>query len=55
MLQVPVIDLEPVFEHAGPQLTNFIHPYHGHFNAAGYKEVGRAIVTRLEAGHTAGL
>jgi hypothetical protein len=48
-LDIPVIDLEPVFLQAGPKLDTFVYPYPGHFTAAGYEAIGRAIVKRLEA------
>jgi hypothetical protein len=48
-LGISVIDLEPVLQQAGPQLDTFRYPYRGHFTAAGYEALGRAIVKRLEA------
>lgn len=47
-LNIPSIDIEPVFANAGPKLETFIYPHRGHFTAAGYAEVGRAVVERLE-------
>jgi hypothetical protein len=51
LLDVPVIDLEPVFEQGGT-LHRFLYPYPAHFTAEGYGEVGRAIVQYLEARET---
>lgn len=49
-LGIPIIDLETVFENAGPQLNAFIYPYRAHFTATGYEALGGALVTRLEDG-----
>ena len=46
---VPVIDLEPVFEEAGPRAADFVYPYRSHFTAPGYEALGEAVVARLEA------
>lgn len=49
-LGLPLMNLEPQFEQAGPKLASFVYPYPSHFTAEGYTAIGNDIVKQLEAG-----